>query len=217
MSETGPSDGELVVRAQRGDSAAFAGLLSRYQDRIYNVCFRMCANHADAADLTQSTFLKALEALRQFKAESNFYTWLFRIAVNATISQRRSQRRRAAASLDAESQDGSVREIPGTSDGAQQRAERRELFARLEAALARLDDELRIPVVLRDVEDMDYAQIADLLAIPVGTVKSRIHRGRTLLHEMVGGEGPRTDTTGGAAAAAGAARAAAATRDPRRN
>ncbi|MGE0480654.1 MAG: RNA polymerase sigma factor [Phycisphaerae bacterium] len=217
MSETGPSDGELVIRAQRGDADAFAGLLCRYQDRIYNVCFRMCANHADAADLTQSTFLKALEALRQFKAESNFYTWLFRIAVNATISQRRAQRRRAAASLDVESADGTVREIAATGDGAGQRAERRELFARLEAALARLDDDLRIPVVLRDVEDMDYAQIADLLSIPVGTVKSRIHRGRMLLHEMVSGGGSRTDAAGGGVASSETARAAAAARDPRRN
>jgi RNA polymerase sigma-70 factor (ECF subfamily) len=103
-------DAELVHRAQGGDAAAFAALVSRYQDRVYNTCYRMCHHHADALDATQTTFLKALEGLGRFQARSSFFTWLFRIAVNVVISERRTRRRRPAISLHEANPDGPERE-----------------------------------------------------------------------------------------------------------
>ena len=184
------TDAELVRAAQRGAPAAFAELVSRYQDRVFNTCYRMCHQHDDALDLTQSTFLRALQNLRRFRAQASFYTWLFRIAVNLTISQRRTAGRRATRSLDGFGNDGRVPApvVPGRDDDVSQPAEQRELQQRVERALAQLDDEFRAAVVLKDIEGMDYASIAEVLEIPVGTVKSRIHRGRLLLRELLRSE-----------------------------
>lgn len=180
--QTKPSDAELVSRAQRGDPAAFAALVTRYQDRVYNTCYRMCHNDADALDLTQSAFLKALEGLPLFQARASFFTWLFRIAVNLTLSHRRAERRRPRLSL--RHFDDERPCDPPTDDHADdpaQRAEQLETQQRLEAALQNLDEEFRAAVVLRDVEGLDYAAIAEILEVPAGTVKSRIHRGRLML------------------------------------
>jgi RNA polymerase sigma-70 factor, ECF subfamily len=185
------SEAELVERAQRGESAALAELVSRYQDRIYNVCYRMCHDTADALDLAQATFLKALEALPRFQRHASFFTWLFRIALNVCISHRRQKTRHRTLSLErlTSAADESHAEIADkrAADVAQP-AEQREQHARIEWALAQLDEEFRAAVILKDIEELDYAAIADILCVPVGTVKSRIHRGRLLLHELLKGE-----------------------------
>ena len=182
------SDAELVQQAQGGVGSAFAELVSRYQDRVFNTCYRMCHNDADARDLTQSAFLKALEALPRFEQRSNFYTWLFRIAVNLTLSHRRSSARRPHLSLDRTDDDGHAPLTPAAVDADSDVSgpvERRELEQRVAWALQQLDDEFRAAVVLKDIEDMDYASIAEILEVPVGTVKSRIHRGRLALRELL--------------------------------
>ncbi|MBN2446390.1 MAG: sigma-70 family RNA polymerase sigma factor [Phycisphaerae bacterium] len=190
------AEAELVRSAQAGDHDAFAALVARYQDRIFNTCFRMCHNHADALDLTQTAFLKALEALPRFDARARFYTWLFRIAVNLTLSHRRQQKRRHTASLDAVHGDGRMPEPAARPDAAAQRRgpEQEELRGRVEHALAQLDDEFRIAVVLKDVEDMDYATIGEILEVPLGTVKSRIYRGRMLLRQLLSAEKVHLET-----------------------
>ena len=191
---TNPSDAELVSRAQRGDPAAFSELVTRYQDRVYNTCYRMCHNHADALDLTQSAFLKALEALPRFEFRAKFFTWLFRIAVNLTLSHRRAQSRRPTLALrQFEDEQGRPFDPPAAndSDDPARRVARVELHQRLEAALERRDEEFRAAVVLRDIEELDYAAIAEILGVPVGTVKSRIHRGRLMLREMLKQEEPQ--------------------------
>lgn len=181
-----PSDADLVERAQRGDPTASAALVVRYQDRVYNTCLRMCHNTADALDLTQGALLRALAALPRFESRANFFTWLFRIVVNHVITHRR--RARPTASLNVTDEQRGVWREPAarreTSDPAM-RTEREELCARLNDALARLDDDFRAAVVLKDIEDLDYAQIGEILDVPVGTVKSRIHRGRTMLRAML--------------------------------
>jgi RNA polymerase sigma-70 factor (ECF subfamily) len=192
--QTRPSDADLVIRAQRGDPTAFAALVEKYQHRVYNTCYRMCHNHADALDLTQSAFLKALEALPRFQIRATFFTWLFRIAVNLTLSHRRTQSRRPTLALRQFDDDQGRNYEPAAnnpSNDPSERARQVELHQRLEAALDRLDDEFRAAVVLRDVEELDYAAIADILDVPVGTVKSRIHRGRTMLREMLEQEEPQ--------------------------
>lgn len=183
------SDADLVIRAQRGDKSALGQLVERYQDRIFNTCYRMCHHHADALDMTQTTIVKALEALPRFEARAGFYTWIFRIAVNVVISHRRSDRRKRERGLLGHG--GEVDEMSGLSAGGADVAGRLtqvEVGQRLEKALGRLDEEYRLAVLLRDVEDMDYGQISEILDVPVGTVKSRIHRGRTMLREILTGE-----------------------------
>lgn len=184
--EAGPNDAELVERTRTGDPSAFDALVERYQDRVYNLCYRLCPNHADAADLTQTAFLKALESLPRFEARANFFTWLYRIAANEALSLRRQRRRRPTVSLD--SGDSERRPSERIADEAPSGADRLDqavMVRRLEAALEKLDEEFRVAVVLRDIEDMDYAEIADVLEVPVGTVKSRIHRGRMMLRTIL--------------------------------
>ena len=184
------SDAELVRRSQRGDSAAFAGLVTRYQDRVFNLCYRMCHNEADALDLAQTTFLRALQNVGRFGGRARFYTWLFRIAVNVVLTGRRAGSRRPA-SLDGPGDD--VVPDRREADGAAMCAQH-ELQERVAWALSQLDEEFRAAVVLKDIEDMDYATIAEVLDVPVGTVKSRIHRGRLMLRDLLRSE--RIDVAG---------------------
>lgn len=178
------SDTELVRRSQTGDADAFAALVSRYQDRLYNLCWRMCRQDADALDHTQAVFLRALEALPRFEARANFYTWLYRIAVNHVLTAQRTARRRGDVSLEVVGDGFAER----TSASPPRVAEEHEDVERVRRALAELPEDYRVVVVLRDIEDMDYATIAEVLELPAGTVKSRIHRARQLLAERLGVE-----------------------------
>lgn len=183
------SDADLVIRAQRGEKSALGQLVERYQDRIFNTCYRMCHNHADALDMTQTTILKALEALPRFEARAGFFTWIFRIAVNVVISHRRSERRKRERGLSGSGGEVDEMNVPAAFPAdVSNRLAQVEIGQRLEKALGRLDEEYRLAVLLRDVEEMDYAQIGEILDVPVGTVKSRIHRGRMMLRELLTGE-----------------------------
>jgi RNA polymerase sigma-70 factor (ECF subfamily) len=186
-----PSDAELVRRSQRGDAAAQAGLVTRYQDRVFNLCYRMCHNEADALDLAQTAFLRALQNVDRFGGRASFYTWLFRIAVNVVLTSRRT-RSRQPASLDG-AEDSPAVPDRREADGAAL-CEQHELQERVAWALGTLDEEFRAAVVLKDIEDMDYAAIAEVLDVPVGTVKSRIHRGRLMLRDLLRTE--RVDVAG---------------------
>jgi RNA polymerase sigma-70 factor (ECF subfamily) len=182
------ADAELVQRVRGGTSSAFAELIERYQDRVYNTCYRMCSNDADALDLTQTTFVRALESLDQFAGRSSFYTWIFRIAVNLVLTHRRHTRRRPHVSLDSGTGDTPPLRIVAEDDDPAMHVERHEAQEQLQAALASLDDEFRAAVVLKDIEGFDYARIAEVLDVPIGTVKSRIHRGRLMLRDRLTAE-----------------------------
>ncbi len=180
-------DAQLLDQCRRGELAAFGPLVTKYQDRIFNVILRMCGNRDDAEELSQETFVKAFENLDRFRRDSRFYTWMFRIAVNLTISRRRRGGRVKFRSLDTTAGDNDEsyrpRDLlpdenqPDPSEAAAKKDEHR----RVMEALAELDDEFRAVVVLRDIEGMTYDQIADALKIPSGTVKSRLYRARCLL------------------------------------
>lgn len=187
-------DAALVERARRGDMAAYADLVRLYQDRVYNVCWRMCGHVEDARDLTQDVFLRALEAIERFEHKAGFFTWVFRIAVNLAISHRRRQARSVVLSLHqteddrlGASQAADLARRTGTHhDGNPvSRAESTEMQRAVLEALDDLDDEFRSVLVLRDVESFDYRQIGEILELPVGTVKSRIHRARMALRERL--------------------------------
>ena len=183
----------LVKQCQRGDSAATERLILRYQDRIYNVIFRMCAHPDDAADLTQDTFVKIIENIDKFKGNSSFYTWAFRIAVNLTISYCQKNFRLKARSLDADADQSSGQADKALKDFLYDEtlpepakiAEDNELCELVIKAMMKLDEDQRTVVVLRDIEAMNYAQIAEVLDIELGTVKSRLSRARSNLKEIL--------------------------------
>lgn len=195
-----PDEAALIEQARAGDMSALSRLVSRYQDRIVNTCWRLCGNLDDAQELAQEAFLQATRHIGKFQQRSGFYTWLFRIAVNLSISHRRRQSRSPRLSLyraDGEdmalaAQDGwPTRRSEQELDPAA-RLSAREVQDRVLAELERLDDDHRSVLVLRDIEGLDYQQIAEVLEVAVGTVKSRIHRARmemrSRLKEVVGSE-----------------------------
>jgi len=185
-------DAVLVERFRKGDMQAFGLLVAKYQDRIYNLIYRMCSSSADAEELAQEAFLRAMEKIEQFRGRSRFYTWLFRIAANLTISHRRRSSRLKFHSLtQSEQYDGAQADLL-TAAVARQRnpgpvaaAISAEIGQRVDRAVAQLDDEFRVVVVLRDIEEMNYAEIAEVLDLPIGTVKSRLHRARSILKEKL--------------------------------
>lgn len=182
-------DASLVERARKGDMQAFGSLVAKYQERVLNVVHRLCGRWAEAEELAQETFLKALERIGQFRGSSGFYTWLFRIAVNLTISRRRRGGRVKFHPLDGGQGDSdmSLRDTlsdPGQVDPGQQAADA-DVHRVVMKCLDELDEEFRCVVVLRDIEEMNYEQISDVLDIPVGTVKSRLYRARCLLQEKL--------------------------------
>ena len=168
-------------------------LIIKYQDRIYNVILKICANTDDAAELTQETFVKVMENIGKFQGRSSFYTWAFRIAVNLTLNFRRRNIKLAVRSLEAQGKDdsGNKRQLlkdflrdDSASDPAGL-AQRKELSEIAVKALMRLDDAQRTVVVLRDIEGMNYAQIAGVLNIQLGTVRSRLSRARSNLRDIM--------------------------------
>jgi len=183
-------DALSVRQVQDGDMGAFSRLVAKYQDRVVNVCWRICGHADDAQDLAQETFLHALEKIGTYRFASSFYTWLFRIAVNLSLSHRRKARR-IMLSLHSDEGDWSDRvpdRLAGASDPAGEplaRLTARELHERLVSGLDRLEDDFRAVIVLRDIEGFDYQEIAEVLDINVGTVKSRLHRARLALRERV--------------------------------
>ncbi len=186
-------DSALVQQAQAGDTMAMERLILKYQSRIYNVIQKMCANADDAAELTQETFVKVIESIEKFKGRSSFYTWLFRIAVNLTLNYCQRSARRTTRSLDAEETELEGRSQQALkdflSDGSAADpaalAQSRELCYLAVEALLKLDEPQRAVMVLRDIEGMDYAQIADVLNIELGTVRSRLSRARSHLREIL--------------------------------
>ncbi|MCE9591225.1 MAG: sigma-70 family RNA polymerase sigma factor [Planctomycetes bacterium] len=190
------SESEILADVRRGDMAALGELLEIHQTRVFNCCFRMVGNRDDASELTQDAMLKAIEHIHGFNGQSRFSTWITRIAMNLSISHLRKRKLRKAASLDAtyggngtpDDQGTSLRQkIPDTREpAADWSVQQKELMAHLHTALSRVEDDFRAVLVLRDIEEMDYDQIADVLAIPSGTVKSRLFRARLALrHEML--------------------------------
>ncbi len=183
-------DAALIQRCLGGDMQAFGLLVAKYQDRLYNTLLRIIGRSAEAEELTQEAFLRALAKLTQFRGESKFYTWLFRIGTNLAITHIRRQGRVRFRSLDSTSAAGDRQRAPAeptdtSSPGPVEKLIAKEKAQIIAAALEELDDEHRVVIVLRDVEQMDYAAIADVLEIPAGTVKSRLHRGRNILKDKL--------------------------------
>jgi RNA polymerase sigma-70 factor, ECF subfamily len=174
------TDAELVTRAQRGDRAALEALLGRHYERLYAICRRVAGNDADADDACQEALLAIVRGLPTFDGRSSFKTWSYRVASNACLDEMRRKNRRPTPRHDLPERAGKG---PGVDTEVTDRLT-------LTDALPRLPEEFRVPVVLRDVAGLDYAEIAETLGIPAGTVRSRIARGRRQLCELIGNQVP---------------------------
>ncbi len=178
----------LVAAAQGGDRAALERLLRHQHDRVWAVCRRVVGNDADASDAAQEALLAIVRGLPRFDGRAAFGTWCYRIATNAALDELRRRRRRPAlGEPDAPFEPGDGAD-PGPAFDLRV-ADR----LRLDEALARLPEEFRLPVVLRDVCDLDYAEIAETLQIPPGTVRSRIARGRAAVATWLRNQDPELD------------------------
>jgi RNA polymerase sigma-70 factor (ECF subfamily) len=191
MSASSDPDAELILACQRAPLAGLDGpfreLYELYKDRVYNVCYRITGNPSDALDAAQETFGILFRKLREFRFESKFSSWVYRIAVNASIDLKRRSRSRKLASLDAlqESAEGEGRFDPTDErlEMPMHAASRHELEREVQRAIATLSPKLRTITVLRYIENQSYEQIAETLQISLGTVKSRLARAHDMLDQ----------------------------------
>ena len=178
----GPSDESLLAAHLKGDPRAFGELVSRHERRIYGLCLRILGNREDAEDAAQEAFLAALRKGASFRRAAAFSTWLYRIAVNAATDQARRRGRARLTALDPE--DAGLPTTPGDDLG-----EAVASAVAVQTALSQVPEEFRVAVVLCDLYRIPYADAAQILEIPVGTVKSRVYRGRLALAQQLGGAG----------------------------
>ncbi|MBN1437617.1 MAG: sigma-70 family RNA polymerase sigma factor [Sedimentisphaerales bacterium] len=195
------TDQQLVSLSRAGNMTAFGQLIQRYQSRLFNAIYRVVGHHDDALELTQDAFVRALQAIKKFRSQSSFYTWLFRIGINLSINHRRRKEKLHMHSLNVEPDlaQGQAAELarladPNSPSPAHQ-AQLNEQYQRTINALDQLEPDARAVVVLRDIEQMDYALIAQVLEVPVGTVKSRLSRARMTLRNQLIQQAPQHPST----------------------
>ena len=178
-------DEELVRRLRTGDEAAYEELLSRFQQQVYNLAYRLLNDAGDASDVVQEVFLKIFRNVGHFRRQSSLKTWIYRITVNEAHNQRRwfFRHRSREVGLDDEPDQIRTRNVPDSERSPFDCTFDREKHELIENALARINPLFREAVVLRDVEDLSYEEIAEVLQISLGTVKSRILRGREALRQ----------------------------------
>ena len=168
----------LVQRAKTGDLSAFDSLMVRYRQRLYAVIYNMTMNADDAADLTQESFVKAFRSLSKFREKSSFYTWLYRIGVNLTLSFLKKRKIRQFFSFDQASDDGGMSKdleaVSSTSSTSVKKALNNELHEKLNEALSKLSDKHRTIVVLFEIDGLGHKEIAKIMNCTVGTVRSRL-------------------------------------------
>ena len=188
------NDAVLIEQYLKGDSESMEQLVLKYQNRIYNVILKICADHDDAAELTQETFVKVIENLNKFEGRSGFYTWTFRIAVNLALNYCQRNSRLVFRSLDAEQEqqdDSQVKQVlkdflsDDSSPDPATEVQNKELYRIAARTLMGLDEAHRAVIVLRDIEGMSYARIAEVLDIELGTVRSRLSRARSKMRDIL--------------------------------
>jgi RNA polymerase sigma-70 factor (ECF subfamily) len=191
-SPASPSDADVISRAREGDHDAFRVLVERYQDRAYRLALRVLRDEEQARDVVQDGFLKVYRSLDRFEGRSGFYTWLYRVIMNLCLDAKRRDRSQRHVEWD-ETAPGEI--DPATADAAnelyQQQTgpagsfERAELRGIMAGAIEQLPDDARQTLLLREVEGLSYAEIAECLGIPKGTVMSRLHHARRRVRELL--------------------------------
>ena len=180
-----PDDLTLISRFKSGDESAFNGIVLAYQDRIYGLCRRLLGNAHDAEDAAQDTFVKAFQNLNKFQPQASLYTWLYRIAVNTCLDYRRKPFFESLFRRTGEGEEFQY-DQPTGEPSPERIAESRQMEQALWKSLAKLSQKLRMVIVLKELEGLSYEEIADVLDISLGTVKSRISRAREELLELMG-------------------------------
>lgn len=179
------ADVDVVRRVQAGDVAAFDALIGKYRERVYGIIYNMTSNREDAADLTQDTFIKAFQSIQRFGGQSSFFTWLYRIAVNSTLSHLRKSRLRSFFSLDTLNADEPVAKdvVEALTDktGVDRDTYVRELQEKLNDAMLKLSIKHRTVVTLFEIDGLSHQEIAEVMECSVGTVRSRLHYAKQLL------------------------------------
>lgn len=179
------SDMAIVRQVQAGDVAAFDRLILKYRERVFGIVYNMTSNREDAADLTQDAFIKAFQSINRFGGQSSFFTWLYRIAINSTLSHLRKHRLRTFFSLESIDQDAPVsRELIAAltdKSGADRDTFVHELKEKLNEAMQKLSIKHRTVVTLFEIDGLTHQEIAEVMNCSVGTVRSRLHYAKQLL------------------------------------
>lgn len=183
-------DHQLIADCLRGQTSAFGELVRRHQARLYNTVYRLVGNPDDALDVVQEAFLHAYQSLDRFKGDSLFFTWLYRIAVNTAISLKRKQRVSLRLEAGREEDPGTEPADPSELSRPEHALEREEEERRIQQALQRLSPEHRTVLILKDMEGQKYETMAEILQVPVGTIRSRLHRARLELRELLQADDP---------------------------
>ncbi len=181
---------DLVRQAQAGDPEAFDQLVSRFRTRVFGMIYNMVHNEQDAWDLAQDSFLKAWKSIARFRGQSSFYTWLYRIVMNVTIdAMRKKQVKGGGAEFNDEIQlkeiDPASRTVPHADALPHERMEHKEIRDRIDAAIAQLSPEHRAVILMKEIEDMQYHEIAESLGCSIGTVMSRLFYARKKLQNLL--------------------------------
>ncbi|HEY5894264.1 MAG TPA: sigma-70 family RNA polymerase sigma factor [Chthoniobacterales bacterium] len=183
-------DAELVHRSQEGDTGAFNELVTRYRGRIYAMIYHMTRNEQDAWDLAQDAFVRAWKSIHRFRGQSSFYTWLYRIVTNTTIDALRKKGGHAETEFDdsmagLQGIDVRARTVPGGTPSPDENIRQSEIGARISAALEKLSPEHRAVIVLKEIEGLQYHEIADAVGCEIGTVMSRLFYARKKMQALL--------------------------------
>ena len=173
-------DQQLVEQALAGKTESFGQLVRKYQDRLFNTLVHVTGSTHEAEEVAQDAMMQAYAKLHTFRGSSSFYTWLYRIAFNMSVSRRRKERVRV--SLDQLHEHAGV-DPPDNAERPDAVIERTERAEQVHAALGKLSEEFRTILVLREIDDCDYDTISEMLNVPIGTVRSRLHRARSILRD----------------------------------
>ncbi|HSU86620.1 MAG TPA: sigma-70 family RNA polymerase sigma factor [Chthoniobacterales bacterium] len=181
---------DLVRQAQAGDTEAFDQLVSRFRTRVFGMIYNMVHNEQDAWDLAQDSFLKAWKSIARFRGQSSFYTWMYRIVMNVTIDAlRKKQVKGSGAEFNDEVQlkeiEPASRTVPHGDALPHERIEQKEIRGRIDAAIAQLSPEHRAVILMKEIEDMQYHEIAESLGCSIGTVMSRLFYARKKLQNLL--------------------------------
>ncbi len=172
----------FIEKARNGDVSAFEKLVSLYAKKIYNYCYRMTDSREDAEDLAQEVFIKVYQNLKSFKGDSKFSTWIYRIAYNTCVDRYRKNRKLDTVSLNYGKDEDSVKiELVSNDPLPEEEVIKKERYRKLQACIAGLKPEYKTVIILRDIQNYTYAEIAEILQVPLGTVKSHISRARAAL------------------------------------